>query len=199
MPVNRRSGSSQAAISSFFHSFPARTKRTISPVHVDLTADSDGEPPPKKTRTSGPRDSPHTPPVAGPSSGAAEQWRFTPTSSDKLDSHPIKQRTEAEVLVQKGRREAFKRKLLLENNRFLPKKADTPVAHINLDESESEESDHAFKELNRMFSNNAKGKGKSKDSLPTKPSKKPILVGPSGQPYTPLENQVSVASRIASN
>lgn len=193
MPVNRRAGSSQATISSFFQSSPAKTKankRTTSPVHVDLTADSDDEPPAKKTRMSGPECTPHTSSVAGPSSGAAERWRFTPTSPEKLDLHPIKQRTEAEVLSQKERREAFKKKLLLENNRFLPKKADT-VAHIELDDSGSEESDHAFKELNEMFSSKAKGKGKSKvTSIPIKPSKHAMTLGPSGQAYTPLENQI---------
>jgi DNA mismatch repair protein MSH3 len=200
MPVNGRISSSQATISSFFHS-PAKTKtnkRTNSPIHVDLTADSDGEPPMKKTRTSGPRGTPHTSPVAGPSSGAAERWRFTATYPDKQDLHPIKQRTEAELLSQKERQEAFKKKLLLENNRFLSKKTDT-VAHIDSDESESEESDHAFKELNEMFSSKAKGKGKSKVSIQAKPSKKPMVVGPSGEAYTPLENQVVVASRIISN
>jgi len=157
---------------------------------VDLTAGSDGEPPTKKTRTSSSRGTPPTSTVVG-SSGTAEQWRYTPTSPDKLDTHPIKQRAEVEVLAQKGRREAFKNKLLLENNPFLRKKADTLVACIELDESESgsEESDHAFKELNEMFSN--KAKGKTKVSIPTKPSKKPVVMGPSGQSYTPLENQAS--------
>ena len=197
MSVNRI-GSSQATISSFFLPSPAKTttnKRTISPVHVDLTVDSDGEPPSKKTRTSGPSGVLYAPPVAGLASGPAEhaQWRFTPTSPDTLDLHPIKRNTEAEVLAQKERRDAFKRKLLLENNRFLPRKADTAVP---LDESESEGSDHTFRELNKMFSNDAKRKGKGKESLLAK-SPKPTVVGPGGYVYTPLENQVSVVARIA--
>jgi len=192
MPVNKKIGTSQATISSFFPPSPAKTvtnKRAISPVHIDLTVDSDGEPPLKKTRTSGPGGVPYTTPVAGLASGTTEhgQWRFTPTYLDTSDLHPINQRTEADVLAQKERRDAFKKKLLLENNRFLPRKADVPVA---LDESESEESDHAFRELNEMFSNNAKGKGKGRDSILAKSSKKPTMVGPSGQAYTPLENQI---------
>jgi DNA mismatch repair protein MSH3 len=163
---------------------------------VDLTADSDDEPPTKKIRTSASLGTLTTPMVAA-SSGAAEQWRYTPTSPDKLDTHPIKQRTEAEVLAQKARKETFKNKLLLENNSFLRKKADTPVECIELDGSviDSEDSDHAFKELNKMFSNKAKGKGKV--SIPTKPSKKPGIIGPSGQSYTPLENQVSTTIQIS--
>ena len=191
MPTNGRTGSSQATISSFFHS---STKRLASPVPIDLTADDSddhGEPPTKKTRTSRSIGATRTSP--GPSSGAAEQWRFTPTSPDKPGSHPNKQRALIEVLSPKERREAFKKKLLLENNRFLPKKAGSP---IELDVSEAEESDHAFKELNEMFSNKAKGKGKSKVSIQTKQSTKPVAVGPSGQTYTPLENQVSCCYTI---
>jgi len=199
---NKGRGSSQATISSFFQSSPEKTKakkRMTSPVRVDLTVDSGDEPPTKKIRMSGPGDALATRAVAGRSSGAAEQWRFTSVSSDKLDLHPIKQRTKVEVLTQEERQKAFKKKLLLENNPFLRKKADAPAARIELDGSDSEESDHAFKELNEMFSNKAKGKGKSKVSIPARPSKKPILVGPSGQSYTPLENQVGVASRTISD
>jgi DNA mismatch repair protein MSH3 len=129
--------------------------------------------------------------VAGLASGSVKhaQWRFTPTSSDKLDLHSIEQHTEEKTLAQKERRDAFKKKLLLENNQFLPRKADTPVA---LDESESEESDPAFRELNEMFSNNVTGKGK--DSPSAKLPKKRTPAGPGGQAYTPLENQVSVIS-----
>jgi DNA mismatch repair protein MSH3 len=172
-------------------------KRTNSPVHVDLTADSDGEPPTKKTRTSGPFCASHTSSVAT-SSGTAERWRFTPTSPDKLDVHPIKQRAEAALASQKDRRDAFKKRLLLENNRFLTKKRDA-VTNVESNEEESEESDYAFKELNEMFSNKVTGKGKNKASAPVKSSKKSMVVGPSGQPYTPLENQVYVASQIDSD
>ena len=197
MPVIGMKASSQATISSFFKSSPHNLKRPTSPVLVDLTADSNDEPPTKKARKSGPTISSHMSSVPVSSSAAIEQWCFVPTSPDKAESGSIRQRTEAELCAQQERREAFKKKLLLENNPFLRKK-ESHIVPMEVDERESsgEDSDHAFKELNAMFSNTAKGKGKSKTSLPAKQPKKPLVIGPSGQSYTPLENQVHCSARV---
>ena len=197
MPVTGMKASSQATISSFFKSSPHNPKRPASPVLIDLTADSNDESPTKKARKSGPTISSHMSSLPISSSGVVEQWSFVPTSLDKAGSCPIRQRTEAELFAQEARREAFKKKLLLENNPFL-RKEESHIVPMEVDEpgSSGEESDYAFKELNAMFSNTAKGKGKSKPSLPARQSKKPLATGPSGQPYTPLENQVHRSARV---
>jgi DNA mismatch repair protein MSH3 len=183
---------SRATISSFFQSAPLKSKakkRGASPTGaIDLTADSDGEPPVKKSRRNGPASQ-----KTGSPSGAAEQWRFTPTSPDKAESHTtkVKEPTEAEAAAKKARREAFKKKLLLENNRFIRKESDTTMAPIEEApiEISGGESDSAFKELNLMFSN--KGKGKARAPMTAKQPKKALVLGPSGQSYTPLELQVN--------
>lgn len=96
------------------------------------------------------------------------------------------------MISARERHEAFKKKLLLENNPFLLKTPDVPTP-IKVEDTASSgsESDQAFKELSFMFSNKAKGKGKAANSIaPTKKLRSHASLGPNGQSYTPLENQV---------
>ncbi|KAF9466351.1 DNA mismatch repair protein MSH3 [Collybia nuda] len=188
MPTKGTGAASQATISSFFQNSPVKAKskkRAISPQTIDLTADSDGEPPAKRQKRPmhSARDS---------STDAAEQWRFTPTSPSKEGTPDtnIREFTEAEIAAKRARHEAFKKKLLLENNPFLRKKSDVSVMPTEeTPETSGEESDQAFRKLNTMFSN--KSKERSKAPLPPlKASKKSAILGPCGQPYTPLELQV---------
>ncbi|KAF8061576.1 DNA mismatch repair protein MSH3 [Lyophyllum atratum] len=194
MSPRKPQGRPQPIISSFFQPSQrvASSKRAASPVQVDLTADSDGEPPLKKVKSvKAAYNSPER-----SSAGAADQWRFTPVSPDKPETSAApNQRSEAEIAAARERHETFKKKLLLENKPRIRKddlsKLESEPAPIEVQDTDSagEESDHVFKELSLMFSN--KGKGKSKAvSAPTRKPKKSPVVGPSGEPYTPLENQI---------
>ncbi|GLB35404.1 putative DNA-binding domain of DNA mismatch repair MUTS family protein [Lyophyllum shimeji] len=192
MPVRKPSEQPQPTISSFFlpSQKTAASKRAASPPYLDLTGElSDGEPPTKKAKWPSTSYGTPEPPVGG-----MAEWRFTPVSPDKPETSAApKQRTEAEIAAAKQRREAFKKKLLLENNPFLrnrpvPEPEPMPIEVVDVD-SAGEESDQAFKELSEMFSNKAKGKGKAVSAPPRK-AKKPPELGPSGEAYTPLENQI---------
>ncbi|KAF5386928.1 hypothetical protein D9615_001885 [Tricholomella constricta] len=195
MPAKKPLGQPQPTISSFFQ--PSQRspsgKRTGSPIQVDLTADSDGEPPTKRVKRSGTSHNSPEPLTPSRGGGAASQWRFTPVSPDEPETSTApKQRTQAEIAAAKERHEAFKKKLLLENNRFIRKKHEpeaepAPIEAQDTD-SASEDSDQAFKELSFMFTNKGKGKSKATRAPIRKP--KQLAVGPSGQPYTPLEKQV---------
>ncbi|KDR81784.1 hypothetical protein GALMADRAFT_152606 [Galerina marginata CBS 339.88] len=186
-----RSAPSQSTISTFFKSTPPRKsgKRNSSP--IDLTVDrEDGGPPLKKARLSGFED---IGPSKAASSAVADGWRFSPEKSRVAG--PSKPRTAAD----RERHEAFKKKLLQDNSCFLQK--ESTVVDVDEDQAmdmdEGGVSDHLsdsdrFQRLSEMFSNKDKGKGKAtvKISPPAKRSKKVVELGPSGQPYTPLEQQV---------
>ncbi|KAG5728291.1 DNA mismatch repair protein MSH3 [Termitomyces sp. T112] len=196
MPLKKTPERSQPTISSFFQPSQRSSsgKRASSPIQLDLTSDTDEEPPAKRLKKSGASDrsgEPTTPLRAS----VASQWRFTSVSPDKLASAAPTQSTEAEAVAAEERRKAFRKKLLLENNPFIRKPSQFDLSRaassIEAEEAESagEESDHAFKELNALFSNKNKGKGKAARSTASK-SKKHVAIGPSGEPYTPLEQQV---------
>lgn len=196
---------SQPTISAFFTPKPSPSKivgkkRLSSPGHtIDLTNDDgDSQPPAKKKRRSSPS-------RAESSQRAAEQWRFDPSSPEKPE--PFKVRTPADEATKWKRHEAFKKKLLGDNNPFIRKKSDIHES-ISTDESEDhvkdkdvhepeasdeDDSDDGFAKLSELFSNK-KGKGKAKGKTTAKLAKKATLqeVGPSGQVYTPLEQQVSL-------
>ncbi|KIM49419.1 hypothetical protein M413DRAFT_6469 [Hebeloma cylindrosporum] len=193
--MHRNSVRSQSTISSYFHSAtqqPHPGKRTT----IDLTVgDEDTEPPLKRLRrTSGSSSLPS--PIRGELSPAktapsvADSWRFSP---EKSQAGPSRARTSDE----KARHEAFKRKLLSDNSRFLKKPEITRLdQHEPMDEGgngedSGDESDH-FQKLSEMFSHEgkAKAKAKGKSTGATKNGQKTVEVGPSGQSYTPLEKQV---------
>ena len=160
---------------------------------MDLTVDngSDAEPPAKKLREISPNRNLQNSPADDRGTGTARRWGFTPISP-ATSVTSARQLTEAEAISARERHEAFKKKLLLENNPFLRKTPDV-LAPIEVEETESSggESDQAFKELSSMFSNKAKGKAKVANSItPTKKLRNQATLGPSGQSYTPLENQV---------
>ncbi|KAG6831187.1 hypothetical protein H0H92_012327 [Tricholoma furcatifolium] len=195
MPANPTTERPQPTISSYFQSSPQRPsqrKRTGSPIQVDLTEDgSDEERPAKRLKPDNSRK-----PVT-PSKGVASQWCFVPASPDKPETNIASaQRTEAEVAASKKRHEAFKKKLLLENNRLLKRPAlpasDAVPAHIeDSGSSSADESDQAFEELTSLFSNKSKAKGKAKaTNTASQKSKKSVAIGPGGEAYSPLEQQV---------
>lgn len=186
MPANKSRDAAQSTISSFFSPSPKKSKRAF-----DLTGDSDEERPVKKLKSSVPNHTSFDSPTSSTSIGAASQWRFTPASLDMITTTP-KPRTESEIVATRERREAFKKRLLLENNQFLGKQSENASETIDLVDTDTsgEDSDQAFKELSFMFSNKGKGKGKAAKAPATRKPKNPPLLGPSGNSYTPLENQV---------
>ncbi|PPR04975.1 hypothetical protein CVT24_010433 [Panaeolus cyanescens] len=195
--MKKASGSTQPNISSFFLSSSPkkqtsnRLKRPSDSTTIDLTGSDDEfqAHARKRTRTS-------TPEGGGPNSSrvpvatantVVESWRFSPEKAGQ--SAPV-QRSAKE----KARHEAFKAKLLQDNNRFLRKAAAEDVEEMNVDESVEPDSQEpaqgavdAYEQLHAMFSSKAKGKGKA----PQKPTKKPAeVIGPAGVAYTPLEHQI---------
>ena len=192
----------QPTISAFFQASPSATrKRTASSFPIDLTVDSDDDelPATKRPRLPG-HEHTTTPAPAQYSVGStsvADDWRFSPKKSKQATVKKIRTSSEKE------RHEAFKRKLLQDNNRFLKK--ESSIVQMNRDAMEVDESvasseEESFTKLSDMFSHKEKRKGKAGGKAAVKSPKKHVELGPSGQSYTPLELQVSVVKlRISSN
>ena len=192
----------QPTISAFFQASPSATqKRATSSFPIDLTADSDDDvlPAIKRPRLPGRE---HTTPSASAqysagSTNVVNYWRFSPENSKQANVKKIRTTSEKE------RHEAFKRKLLQDNNRFLKKESSTVQMNqdaMDVDESVASSEEESFNKLSDMFSHKDKGKGKAGAKAAVKSPKKHLELGPSGQSYTPLELQVSAAKlRISSN
>lgn len=190
-------GRSQPTISAFFQapsqkSPSANRKRTTSSFPIDLTVDSDDDELPAVKR---PRlfehegTTPSTPAESSRSAKVADGWRFSPEKSKQTNVQKIRTTSEKE------RHEAFKRKLLQDNNRFLKKESSTVQMkqdHMEVDESVASSEEDSFSKLSDMFSHKDKGKGKVGGKAVIGSPKKHVELGPSGQSYTPLELQVSV-------
>lgn len=207
----------QAVISAFFLPKPTPTKdiskqrkRLSSP--IDLTLDGpDDAPPKKKKKIRGIPDfsvSPIRAIVPGPSrsqhtGGFADQWRFESASPEKQLAPDFKSRTSTEEAARKKNHEAFKKKLLGENSMFLRRKSRESSEYITATDTEEQsklkdagesggESDAAFTALHEQFSNKSKSRNKGK-AVANQKKKKAEEVGPSGETWTPLENQVSAS------
>ncbi|KAG5652337.1 hypothetical protein H0H81_005358 [Sphagnurus paluster] len=198
MPARKSHDRPQATISAFFQPSQRSSsgKRAASPIHIDMS-DEDERPAKKARRSETAYQSPE--PLALYREGPASQRRFNGASPDKLESSfPPRQRTDAEIAAARERREAFKKKLLLDNNPFLRNRSVQPEPEPESHkaqgaDSTDEDSDNAFKELSLMFSNTSKARGKTKKAVPATAAKKvknPPVLGPSGESYTPLEIQV---------
>lgn len=208
----------QETLSRFFAQSPVKKsqgKRPASP--IDLTADSDSEAPRKKPRnTSHTRDeegdlsisagqsAPRRKQVHAPAE--AEQWRYEPPSPDK--PRPEKARSAAEEEKRRKTHEAFRKRLLDENSSFVRirggvinddgdivqetesrkgKDRDRDEGEESAGGESGDESDAAFASFKEVL---AKSKGKGPQAVARK--KKVEEVGPSGQPWTPLEKQVRI-------
>ncbi|KII88995.1 hypothetical protein PLICRDRAFT_160002 [Plicaturopsis crispa FD-325 SS-3] len=192
----------QPRISAFFSPPKPKGKRRAGDV-VDLTLDDDDKPPTKRARST------------------AEQWRFVPsepgpsnagdgdgtrTKDDGThveDAEPTK-----DDKAKAKRHEAFKKKLLGDNNPFLrrtasedarAKEADAHAKESDENVGDSDASDDGFKDIMQSFSLKGKGTRKAGTSTQGKTStsakgkgkaRADDEVGPSGQTYTPLEQQV---------
>ncbi|KAF8652763.1 hypothetical protein AX16_004259 [Volvariella volvacea WC 439] len=190
-------GANQPRISSFFASTPSATAKRRASSPIDLTNDSDlEEPPAKKSRSELHSTTAATSPQRDQSSSqkkgasAIEQWRFAPHSPEKRSP-----KTQKQLDVEKSRREEFRKRLLMDSEKFARKPPDETAPDTEEEKSESsgDDSDQAWKELSALFSNKGKGKAtKGRTQPPAKrgSAKKAEVIGPSGQPYTPLELQV---------
>ncbi|KAL1748072.1 muts domain V-domain-containing protein [Schizophyllum fasciatum] len=184
--------SGQPTISAYFSQAPPRTvtgKRPSSPIEI---SDDEAGRDKKKQRTAGPSTSVYfSSPRRAPASGAgtAEQWRYSPEK-------PAPPRGESAARQQA--KDEFRRRLLQQNNRFLSRKPSEPVVSPPAEENgdggddEEEERSKKFDDLEAMFARKPKAGAKRQTSGASKAKapKKAEPVGPSGEPYTPLEKQV---------
>lgn len=191
----------QPTISSYFQSTPQKRSNP----YIDLTHERDDNdvstpgPPSKRVRLTS--DSPTRKPAPSSplktttpttASATAEDWRFSPEKAKARQSlggsHKHLSAAETE------RHEAFKRKLLLDNSRFLMRKEVDEVILEKGGDEVCEDQDGRFEKLSEMFAhksrevNDKKGKGSTRLK-----KKKGVELGSSGEPYTPLEKQVCVA------
>ncbi|KAJ7109234.1 muts domain V-domain-containing protein [Mycena epipterygia] len=143
----------------------ARISTFFSPTHTNKrpatpSPGSDSEPPLKKQKS--------------------ERWRFSLPSPEK-GGIP---NTDVEATSSNPRREAFRSKLLSESQVQKPRDH-PPVDPVSDSDTDR---DRAFEELSELFSSKSgKGKGKNKGVRKPKPVEE---IGPSGEPFTPLEKQV---------
>ena len=187
----------QPTISAFFQASPSATRKrtaTTSTFPIDLTADNDDDELPaiKRPRLPGrEHTTPSTPAqYSARSTNVADDWRFSPEKSKQANAE------KNQSIDEKERHEAFKRKLLQDNNRFLRKESSTIQMNrdaMEVDESVASSEEESFNKLSDMFSHKDKGKGKAGIKTAVRSPKKHVELGPSGQSYTPLELQVSIA------
>ncbi|KAF9009406.1 DNA mismatch repair protein MSH3 [Cyathus striatus] len=190
MPANKN-GTSQATISSFFRPSQSPDKgkrRRDSPIEI---SSDDDQPSKKKSKGSSlPKEGPE--PSSGLSSSSTSlnnQWRFVPLQSTGHGAEPP-QASDDDLRARKLRHEAFKKRLLQDNNRFIDKSSETPEQDVTEVDSgsyslEDEEEEGAVEQLSKLFSSTAGSKRKVAQK-----TKAPVEIGPSGQSYTPLELQI---------
>jgi hypothetical protein len=132
------------------------------------------------------------------------------SSSTRSPPKAAKSHVPLDETARKNRREALKRKLLAENNSiFRRNSVDMDAEPMDVEEEDRDktrtmeegdvsghDSDEAFKNLRTIFSHKkskekAAVKGKGKERTTNDPKKRQEEVPASGQPYTPLEMQVT--------
>ncbi|KAI0059076.1 DNA mismatch repair protein MSH3 [Artomyces pyxidatus] len=202
----------QPMISHFFAQPSSKPAHNRSSSPIDLTLSDSDERPAKRQKTSSHvreqlflAPSPSPEPQAGPSylpsvsptrpAGTADRWRYDPSSSQGVEP----QLTAQEEFSISTRRKKLAKKLMLENNPFLKMQSPLEVGDEEVMGGDAEsrsdsgdESDGKFKELQEMFSHSGKGRKKKPKTktAPAKPVKRVEEIGPSGESYTPLEQQV---------
>ncbi|KIY51004.1 hypothetical protein FISHEDRAFT_38295 [Fistulina hepatica ATCC 64428] len=195
----------QTSIASYFARSPAKRKRRASSP-IDLTGSGDEADSSNKSRLDTLSESRYfSPGVTAPESSTGtphvERWRFdvSPSMAGSVATDVASVQTDSSTQMQ--RRERLK-KLLLQNSSFIERTQSTPATSKagEFDEGISEQEGQLterFEALNTMFSNTVhSGQSKKKftktTSAPTRgsSSRSTEVVGPSGEPYTPLEKQV---------
>jgi hypothetical protein len=200
-----QSPAKQSVLSSFFAK-PSPTgslkqkqleKRGNSPIDLTLPDDENDNSelhPSKRRKLASSRAQtsvePHTSRNASPSKTlptsptnlGSQRWRFDASASQASTSLP--EPMDSERLK---RRERLARSLVGDNSSLRGRKGESEDAIEEDDSSASERgSDDQFKQLQEMFSM----KSKKKRALPDAKVSKGKEVGPSGKPFTPLEQQL---------
>jgi len=166
----------QPKLSAFFQASPRKRNSSF----IDLTQDDDPDSTvQKRMRLSA-------------TSDANDESRSRDTLADSWRFSPEKGKQTAPSISESGkqRHEAFKRKLLQENSLFLRKKSEDTEEQADEMHVSNSPSDERFEQLHEMFANKSSVQPKGKTRQETLKKKKPVDMGPSGEPYTPLEKQV---------
>lgn len=201
-------------------------KRPVSsPAPIDLTlSDSDEPTPPpkKKTRKNEGQfegsdreplflpDPEDDEPIASTSAGPLprprniapqspiQRFRFEPnTSSPPQECKPTRETLE-DIKRKESRREAFKKRLLVDNNLTFRKKqsrtVSQPSSRAESEKSDAEQvEDEEPEEVDKSYSSSILSKAFASAARTKKPSvQTKDEIGPSGQVYTPLEKQVRI-------
>ena len=195
----------QETLSAFF------TPKKRAAETIDLTVSDDDLPRPVTKKPRGPSGSRHQSPYFSGGSGSSSS-RKTEAQSNKTVieeySYSADKPTglESRTVSQQKRHEAFKKRLLLDTTSFLPngeppeeeflEQSHGAGSEASEPESEGEGSDDQFERLQAMFASDKgkaarKGKG-TKSQVIQKRKKKAPEIGPSGEPYTPLELQAGL-------
>ena len=221
-PPQRSSQPTQASISQFFSKSQRPLKRASSPA-IDLTVDSDGERPAKRVKreehhASPPHKNPDGSLQPVPESPLKRSFRFIPSESPERrnalpdpDTETIQERQQKEA-----KRKALKSILTQTFSERLPSDAGSEVEGGPATTTEAESDFSDFEEIKsglrskftaqQRMQTSAKEsvKGKQKAGTPPDGSRKGsrgkrkpgVEVGPSGEPYTPLEHQVQFRGRL---
>lgn len=185
----------QTRISRFFSASPAK-KRGNTP--IDLTLD-DEAPPPAKRHKGTPLFLPDSPTSHSQFAGRAERWKFGSTQASPLSAAEATSTGPESEREKRQRHDAFKRKLLAQNNPLVRRASEGEDAgRSDVEETEgpedpesSAEEGDAFQELQSMFAHKgAKTRARPRSKFAAAKGKKKAKLGPSGQTWTPLEEQV---------
>ncbi|KAJ3779412.1 DNA mismatch repair protein MSH3 [Lentinula raphanica] len=190
----------QARLSSYFTPSPNPKKRASQIVDLTISS-SDEEPPSKRQRgrstfhslSPGP-----SRPSPSESYNKAQQWKFDPAVSTPTESNSRTSGSEESRAQNLSKREALKKRLLLERQSsfFIQKQYSTNIESRspNLENSvgEDTQSDSSEPEFWKMgnSSTSKPSKGKQKAASVKSRAKRIEDLGPSGEPWTPLEKQV---------
>ena len=184
-------GLRQPMISSFFSQPSMGAGASSEPLSsssspIDLTISDDDEPPAKKQKkTHGPTSDSNTQRQQSPHPSAS-RWRYVPSQS------PEKTPVDPEV---KKRRELYAKQLIVDNSSSVDTTGPPDGHALPSDQADGEpnssgvESDDKFKQLQELYARKTKQK-KTRKMTKEQTSKKQPELGPSGEPYTALEQQV---------
>ena len=219
-PPQKSSQPVQASISQFFSKSQRPPKRALSPA-IDLTVDSDGEKPAKRVKreehdASPPRGTPSGSSQPVPESPLKRKFRFIPPESpERINTSPEASTETPQERQQKETKRKALRSILTQTfserqpSQELYEDENQPATT----EAESGGSDVEEVKLNLRSKFTAENrtqttvkesvKGKQKARTPPEDPRKSsrgkkrafVEVGPSGEPYTPLEQQVYLRGR----
>ena len=174
------SSSLQPTLSTFFQSSPRKRDSSF----IDLTQDEDSESTVQKRKRLSATAS-HT--NSKSRSSLVDSWCFSPDKANQTKSS-----TATTSTAENKRHEAFKRKLLQDNSIFLSRKSeDAEEGQVDEPKATGDLAhDELFETLHEAFAHKSSVQERGKATQESLKRKRAIEIGPSGEPYTPLEKQV---------